>query len=286
MQPFVRALANQPMADLTTALNPLRLGYRMFADRNPWMEGMQLLAARVTAARRPVAPDNPLLELQNKVSTQITTTLDSYRDARDKLEERIFFGFYGSPFVQALLGINKDTVVRPAPETSPEKLAARKTQTAAYLAMLRIGGFDEALTRAVLYVLAADRVLDQRCALALNGARQQLMHLSLAKFKVMVRDQFFVLQLEPERAIEVLPSLVPKVDARMELLKPVHMIADAGDPLTAAENDRLNRLSQSFAVPAAKPAAPALRADPMPPGSAPGRMPCCTDTKVNLPPLT
>ena len=180
MQPFVRALANQPMADLTTALNPLRLGYTMFADRNPWMKGMQLLATCVTAARRPAAPDNPLLQMQTKVSTQITTSLDSYRDARDKLEERIFFGFYGSPFVQALLGINKDTVVRPAPEPSPEKLAARKTQTAAYLAMLRIGGFDEALTRAVLYVLAAHRVLDQRCALALNGARQQLMHLSLA----------------------------------------------------------------------------------------------------------
>ena len=71
--------------------------------------------------------------------------------------------------------------------------------------MLRIGGFDEALTRAVLYVLAAHRVLDQRCALALNGARQQLMHLSLAAFKVMVREQSFILQLEPERAIEVLP---------------------------------------------------------------------------------
>ena len=65
-------------------------------------------------------------------------------------------------------------------------------------------GFDEALTRAVLYVSAADRVLDQRCALALNVARQQLMRLSLAEFKALVRDQFFVLQLEPERAIEVL----------------------------------------------------------------------------------
>ncbi len=70
--------------------------------------------------------------------------------------------------------------------------------------MLETGGFDEALTRAVLYVLAADRMLDQRCALALNVARQQLMRLSLAEFKIMVRDQFFVLQLEPDRAIEVL----------------------------------------------------------------------------------
>jgi Protein of unknown function (DUF3141) len=256
VQPFVRALANQPTADMTTALNPLRLGYTMFADRNPWMRGMQLLAARATAERRPVASDNPFLELQTKVSMQITTALDSYRDARDKLQERIFFGFYGSPFVQALLGINKDTVVRPAPEISPEKMAVVRVQTAAYVATLRTGGFDEALTRAVLYVLAADRVLDQRCALALNVARQQLMHLTLAEFKIVVRDQFYILQLEPERAIEVLPTLVRETDGRKELLKQVRMIAGAGDPVTAAEDDRLTRLSQVFAVPIAKPAAP------------------------------
>ena len=111
--------------------------------------------------------------------------------------EQMFFGFYGSPFVQALLGINAGSEVRPFPGTSPEKLAARQAQTDAYAAKLQTGGFDEALTRAVLYVIAADRTLDQRCALALNVARQQLMHLSLAEFKVVVRDQFFVLQLEP-----------------------------------------------------------------------------------------
>jgi hypothetical protein len=260
MQPFVRAVASQPMADLTNVMNPLRLSYTMFADRNPWMKGMRLLAESVTAARRPVTADNPFVELQTKASTQIMTALDSYRDARDKLQEQIFFGFYGSPFVQALLGVSKDTVVRPVPDTSPEKLAARKAQTAAYVAKLETGGFDEALTRAVIYVLAANRTLDQRCALALNVARQQLMHLSLAAFKVMVRDQFFVLQLQPERAIEVLASLLPKVGDRTDLLKQVRMIASAGDPLTAAEEERLSRLAQVLAVPIAKaPAVPASR---------------------------
>ena len=127
--------------------------------------------------------------------------------------------------------------------------------------MLETGGFDEALTRAVLYVVAADRALDQRCALALNVARQKLMHLSLAEFKVMVRDQFFVLQLEPERAIEALPSLVPEADARKELLKQVRAIASAGDPLTVAERDRLARLSQALGVPIEKPRPPRPPAD-------------------------
>ncbi len=169
----------------------------------------------------------------------------------------MFFGFYGSPFVQALLGINEDSIVRPVPETSPEKLAARQAQTDAYAAMLETEGFDEALTRAVLYVRAADRALDQRCALALNVARQHLMRLSLAEFKVLVRNQFFVLQLEPERAIEALPSLVPELDMRKKLLKQVRAIASAGDPLTPAERDRLARLSQALDVPSDKSPAPA-----------------------------
>ena len=174
----------------------------------------------------------------------------------------MFFGFYGSPFVQALLGINKDSVVRPVPGTSPEKLAARQAQTDAYAPMLEIGGFDEALTRAVLYVGAADRALDQRCALALNVARQQLMRLSLAEFKTLVRDQFFVLQLEPERAIEALPSLVPELDARKKLLKQALAIASAGDPLTVAERDRLARLARALGVPIEKPPAPATSGRP------------------------
>jgi Protein of unknown function (DUF3141) len=262
VQPFVRALANQPMADLAQALNPLRLSYTIFGDRNPWMKGMQPLAAAVSAVRRPVAVDNPLLAVQTQVSAQITTALDSYRVARDKLEEQMFFGFYGSPFVQALLGINADSIVRPVPETSPEKLAARQAQTEAYAAMLETGGFDEALTRAVLYVVAADRMLDQRCALALNVARQQLMRLSLAEFKVLVRDQFFVLQLEPGRALEVLPSLVPGAAERNELMKQVRAIAGAGDSPTPAEGDRLARLSQLLAVPIENVAAPATSGRP------------------------
>ena len=254
MQPFVRALANQPMADLTKALDPLRLSYTMFADGNPWMKGVERLAASVTAARKPAAADNPLLAAQTKVSEQITAALDSYRDARDTLQEKTFFGIYGSPFVQALLGINKDTEVRPIGETSPEALAARRARMNGYMAKLQTGGFDEALTRAVVYVLSADQRLDQRCALALNVARQQLMRLSLAAFKVMVRDQFFVLQLQPDRAIEALAVLVPEADARKTLLTQVRAIIGAGDPPTKAENDRLSRLSQILAVPAAKPA--------------------------------
>ena len=140
MQPLVRALANQPAADLTQALDPLRLSYTIFADRNAWMKGVQQLAAGVATSRRPAAADNPFLALQAQISEQITAALDAYRVARDQLAEQMFFGFYGSPFVQALLGLNKDSEVRPLPGTSPEKLAARQAQSDLYAAKLRTGG--------------------------------------------------------------------------------------------------------------------------------------------------
>ena len=262
MQPWVRMLSNQPMADMAKALNPLRLSYTMFADSNPWMKGVHDLAAGVAESRQPVATDNPFLALQTQISGQIVAGLDAYRAARDKLAEQAFFGFYGSPFVQSLLGLNKTSEVRPIPATSPETLAARQAQSDAYAAMLLTGGFDEALTRAVLYVTAADRMLDQRCALALNAARQHLMRLSLAAFKVLVRDQFFVLQLEHEQAVDALATLVPEADARKKLLQHVQAIVSAGDPPSAAERERLARLSQVLAAPMEKPAASAMSGRP------------------------
>jgi hypothetical protein len=244
MQPFVRALASHPAADLARRLDPLRLSYTMFGDKNPWMAGVKPAASAVASARRPAAADNPFLALQSEASAWITTALDAYRAVRDQAEEHVFFGVYGSPIVQALLGLHLADAVRPVPETSPEQLAARLAQTGVYEAMVEVGGFDEALTRAVLFVIAADRSLDQRSALALNVARQQLMHLSLAAFKVMVRDQFFVLQLEPDRAIEALPTLAPDPEAREALLKQVRDIVGAGAAPTGVATDRLARLAR------------------------------------------
>lgn len=261
MRPFVRAFASQPGAHFAQALNPLRLSYTMFADSHPWMKSVQTMAAGVNAARRPVAEDNPFLAVQTQVSEQITVGLDAYRAARDQLEEQRFFGFYGSPLVQALLGINENSEVRPLPDISAEQLSARRARAVAYEAQLKTGGFDEALTRAVLYVTAAERSIDERCAFALNVACRKFAHLSLAGFKALVRDQFFVLQLEHERAVEAIASMVPAAPERKELMKQVRAIVDAGDAPCLAENERLVWLSALLAMPFQKPLSPVVSGD-------------------------
>ena len=248
LQPLVRALTTQPMADLNRKLDPLRLSYTLFADSNPWMKGVQQLAAKVTSARRPVSADNPFLAAQAKVSDQIIAALDSYRTARDQQVEQTFFSFYGSPVVQAMLGITTATEVRPA----PPPVATPQGQAELYAAKLIAGGFDDALTRALLYLFAADRALDQRCALALNARRQQLMRYSLAEVKARVRNQFYVLQLGRERAVDALASMVPEPKERRELVRQLDEILAAAGPPSAAERERLARLSQVLAIPAVR----------------------------------
>ena len=251
-QPAIRAMVAQPAADLARTLHPLRLSYTLFADSNPLMKSVEKLAGEVSAARRPAAPDNPFLQLQKQVSDQIVTALDAYRDTRDRMVEEIFFAVFGSPMVQGMLGINSGEKVRELPGTTPEKRTTERAQAAAYAAKLGSGGFDEALVRAVLYVVAAERALDERCAHALYAARRDLLSLPIDQYKTLVRDQFFVLLLERERAIEALATLVREPDQRAELLKRTSAIIGAGDPPTAAERERIARLEKLLAAPVAK----------------------------------
>ena len=244
-QPFVRALANPTATEFCRRSNPLRLSYTMFADSNPLMRGVAKMAADVNAARQPVSADNSFWQVQEFASQQISTALDIYRDARDRWMEQTFFAIYGSPLLQGLLGIRAtDGPVRQLPGTSPEQIAMRQAKAQVYAAKLNTGGFDEALVRALIYVFGAERSLDERCALAMYAVRQQLLHLSLGVFKTLIRDQFFVLLLEQERAIDVLGALVPEAQKRQELVAVVNAIVAAAGAPTVAERDRMAHLSR------------------------------------------
>src|SRR6185436_3863732 len=101
-QPAVRALATEQSAELMRQMNPNRLRFAAFSDRNPAMTPIKALADTVRADRKPVAPDNPLLTMEHMASTWISTWLDGYRLMRDAMTEATFLTTYGSPLVQAM----------------------------------------------------------------------------------------------------------------------------------------------------------------------------------------
>ncbi|MFG1417264.1 DUF3141 domain-containing protein [Xanthobacter sp. V0B-10] len=256
LQPTVRALATPQLAELMFKANPLRTSYTIFADTNPFMKGVAKAAEEVASARKAAAPTNPFLVAEKLISDQLNTSLDAFRDARDQWVEKAFFAIYGSPVLQGALGLNIDEKVRQLPANSPQKEAFRARRIEEFRARTAEGGFNAALVRAALYVISAVRTMDENVARSLNDARKRLTQLSLEEFKALVREQFYILLLEREAAVEAIAGLVSDPAQRQELTNVVAAIAAADGAYTLAERQRVERLADILSV--AVPKAPAL----------------------------
>ncbi len=263
MRPVVKTFATPQLAQFMVDANPLRLSYTLFADSNPLMKSVAQAAEKVREQREPAKLDNPLLAFQQQFSDQINASLDLFRDMRDRAMEQAFFGFYGSPIVQGLLGLNDGEKVRELPSVSPQTLDARKRHAEEIAAKISLGGFNEALVRSVLYVISAERALDEHSAEALNVARQKLMGLSVEDFKQLVREQFFVILLDShhEKAIDALTELVPDNEQRQKILDAVVDISRVKGELSPAEAQRVQKLAQVLDISPSTPAAVALVSD-------------------------
>src|SRR5215468_3802425 len=110
LQPAVQAMASDRSAEALRELHPNRMRFAAFSDKNPAMQPVKSLAEQVRADRRPVSPDNPLLSLEKVTSTWITTCWDGYRQMRDAVTEAMFLGTYGSPVLQAMVGLGTQHV--------------------------------------------------------------------------------------------------------------------------------------------------------------------------------
>ena len=105
-QPVVRAMTSAPLADAMRQAHPLRLQYELVSDANPFMAPVKAMAERAREDRRPASADNPFLALQETISNQIVAGLDAWRDMAEAASERIFLSIYGSPALQAAVGID------------------------------------------------------------------------------------------------------------------------------------------------------------------------------------
>lgn len=212
LQPWVRALANEGLADWMRRLHPLRLQYELFSDSNPFMRAVSAMVESVRDNRQVIASDNLLLQGQSAVSQQIEKGLESYGDARDRLCEELFHAVYGSPLLQALVGLSaSDTGPCRRPGTDAEHVAAVDQRIADFKARINDGGPREAAIRGLLYIRMAEGAADERGLALLRRIRDE--HgggLTLATFKQLVRHQFFMLLLDEDRAVEAIPAMLAR----------------------------------------------------------------------------
>src|SRR5262249_37111006 len=108
MRPAVRAMVTQTSAELMRRSHPNRVYFELFAAENPFMRPVAVWAEAVRENRRPVKPDNPFLAFEQVMSDMITGGLEIWGKARDAATETFFFNTYGSPVVQAMVGLRAD----------------------------------------------------------------------------------------------------------------------------------------------------------------------------------
>lgn len=251
LQPAVRAFTNQWTAEWTRRLNPLRLRFEAFSDRNPFLAPLAGLAEAIRQNRQPVSPNNPFLAVQEAVSEQIVLALDGFRELRDRWIENTFLQVYGLPLVQAMAGLQS------AHAEAHRKIGRdveREAVTAECLAALRAklteGGECEALVRALIYVLEAAPEVDERQFLMLQKMRElhpDIASSTLAEFKTLVRSQFLLLHLDEESAVAAIPALLANTVAdRKSLLDLLRQVVSAGDEITPPEAQRLQRIEAMF----------------------------------------
>ena len=210
-QPFVRKLTSASAAETLREMHPNRLRFELFSDENPLMAALKPFAEWARAHRTPVGPDNPFLALEKNASLLITTALQCWGELRDAMTEAVFLNTYGSPLVQAMVGLR-------AGEEAPRRIErdlVRETAAAKVRAGLDDkfdrGGLEEAALRALVYVRMPGEAFDERGFRMLKLIRDQRKsndRITPAAFRDMLDTQLKLVRLDAERALKAIPKLL------------------------------------------------------------------------------
>src|ERR1043165_978174 len=176
------------------------------------MKPVEDAADKARDDRKPVARDNPFLAFQEKISKQIVNALDQWRDSQEALSEAMFLAIYGSPALQAAVGVDPQSAPSRRREMDPKHRERLQARISELKSKIGSGGLREAGIRALLYVGSARGMVDERSLEALRrlGQSDESKRLPLAEFKMLVREQFFMLLLDREAALAAIPKLLPK----------------------------------------------------------------------------
>lgn len=255
-QPIVRSMANEQTAELMRRMHPLRLGYELFSDSNPFLTSLPEAAQRVKAHRKPVPSSNIFLQWQTAYADWVTQSLNSFRDWRDMMVEQMFFGIYSQPWLQALVGLRaSDDPPRQYPGQNPDHLALVARQKEALLAKMDKGGPRAAVIRGLIYVRMPEGVSDERGFEMIRRIRaEQHKKRPLAEFKETFREQFFMILLDDQQAISAIPVLLEgHLDDGPELYEMIRKVATASNPLGKEANRRMKEIEKLFIPITAKP---------------------------------
>jgi hypothetical protein len=253
IQPWIRAAVTPHSAQWLERLHPLRLSYELASDRNPWMGWVAGQAKMVRGDRKPASPDNPFLHQQEMFSRAIEASLDQWRLWRDGIYEKTFETIYGSPWMQAWVGMDTTDERNPRryPGETPEHRAYLAEEAKRLRSEIAKGGLIEAGIRAAAYIGRLRGSIDER---GFNLIQHLCQHglgvsdLSPWELKQMIHKQTDLIRLDPEAAIAALPQLLARADPRGIRMwaETIECLLTASGPLNDAAAERLRAVKAVF----------------------------------------
>jgi len=249
-QPAVRALISAPLAETLHQLHPLRVQYEMFSNANPLMAAVEGMAEEARKTRRPLAADNPFVALQESVSKQMVAALDGWRDFIEAATERTFLTVYGSPALQAAVGIDPaDTrPLRKSPKNALYQELVQK-RIAELKSHIPLGGLREAIARALIYVGLGRGSVDERGFETVRRLRGRYGDIPLAEFKTLIRDQYFMLLIDKDASLSPIPSMLPPdTETRKQAFDLVKEVMTAIGELSPEDEKRLSDMGLLFGI--------------------------------------
>ena len=248
VQPWVQSWANEGVGKWMRQSHPLRLQYEMFSQANPFMQPLLSSVEEVRKNRQPIPKDNAFWQAQEQAADWIETSLDAYRDMRDRTSEILFHAIYGSPLVQAMLGLQaSDPYPRRRPtDAAHQALVERRINE--LKSDIAKGGPREAVLRSLLFIRMPEGLVDERGFNLLRQMREETAQgLNLSAFKELVRDQFFMLLLDERRAVDAIPAMLGKdPDLASRYASNLQRMIDVVDLRSQVSKDRLAEIERLF----------------------------------------
>ena len=255
--PLVRAVTPPGFGDWSRKMHPNRVRFSIFSDENPAMRLVAESAEQARKNRQQVPEGNFFAAAEKTMAATISASLSAFGSARDAMTEQLFHMTYGSPMLQALVGLDpKDEASRRRPERDAlrEQVQARKRQELE--AKFETGGAVEAALRSIAYVRMGEGSTDERSFAMikqLHDAQPPGRPRSMEQLKEVVREQYLLLKSDEKRAVAALPKLIPRdPDHREKTLRAIQrIIAATGEPTGEAKR-RLTEIETMFGAKASK----------------------------------
>jgi len=255
-RPFIGALTPPAFGEWARKMHPNRVRFAIFSDDNPAMRLVAESAEQVRKNRQPVAEDNPFVTAEKSLAKAISGTLTAMGEARDAMTERLFHYTYGSPLVQALVGLDPEAAeAERKPVRDPVREEAQAGKREELEGQFDKGGAVEAALRAIAFIIAGAGGADERSfavVKALHDAQLAGRPRSEGQLKKALRDQSLLLRLDEKKAVGAIPKLLPKnAEEKSKVLRAIQRIVAAQGELNAEGKRRLTRIEKMFNAKAA-----------------------------------